>query len=244
VTVQVDFRSELENQKLSFDRRGSWVRATPAPPVPSGERCRWAERCSRNRRGDKRSYVFERSAQLRRKRRVTACTLSRTVDAIASGHGVQRDERSAASTAASKATTMAGGAHTPHAETSKHDPHRPRRSVALTALAMFAANAQAGERSADRLRSPPTGALPDLQRDGHAIGTDDLQAAGGAMPRRLVQLRRLRLREILSRRARRWRRRRPHLQGECGADRNALDVDLGLRTTRRSHADAWLCRDA
>src|SRR5262249_53280701 len=37
VTVKVDFRSELGNQKLSFDRRGTWTLTTRAPPVPSGE---------------------------------------------------------------------------------------------------------------------------------------------------------------------------------------------------------------
>src|SRR5262245_20079243 len=37
VTVKVDFRSELGNQKLSFDRRGTWTLATRAPPIPSGE---------------------------------------------------------------------------------------------------------------------------------------------------------------------------------------------------------------
>ena len=38
--------------------------------------------------------------------------------------------------------------------------------------------------------------------------------------------------------------RRPHLQGSRRAGRNAVDVDAGLRATRRSHANARLRADA
>jgi hypothetical protein len=33
----------------------------------------------------------------------------------------------------------------------------------------------------------------------------------------------------------------PHLQGQCLARRNALDVDTSLRAPRGSHTDARLC---
>jgi hypothetical protein len=46
------------------------------------------------------------------------------------------------------------------------------------------------------------------------------------------------------RRACRWRRGGSHLQSQCSARRNALDVDASLRAPRGSDADAWLRRDA
>src|SRR5262249_54534985 len=45
------------------------------------------------------------------------------------------------------------------------------------------------------------------------------------------------------RRAQGWRGCRPHLQGERGAGRLALDVDAGVRAPRGSQPHPWLCSE-
>jgi hypothetical protein len=53
----------------------------------------------------------------------------------------------------------------------------------LAALVLLAASAQTGARSADRLRAPPTGALPYLQQDGHACGGSYMSSGSYCVPK-------------------------------------------------------------
>ena len=48
---------------------------------------------------------------------------------------------------------------------------------------LLAASAQTGARSADRLRAPPTGALPYLQQDGHACGGSYMSSGSYCVPK-------------------------------------------------------------
>src|SRR5262249_10465439 len=74
---------------------------------------------------------------------------------------------------------------------------------------------------------PAIPACPVRPKSGHSSNALDPETPLSKPPSRRVKGGRLR-------RARRWRRCRPHPEGTCGPDRVAVDVDTDLRAARAS----------